>query len=411
MGEEQMKQKLVVLVGGYYPYFGNPMGIVLDNLVDALVDKFDVTILAVKRNSAHTDSSQFFHKGAKVVTITSKMHDLLLQQNRFAKSWCRILSWVKFGRFEDYLIDMMFKAMVYVYENNPFDVIMSLGFPMQLHEAAMKFRNKYKNVKWITYSTDSCYGNSNLVSYRNAILKKVAVSRLIRREYVYRRNADHNFVSREIFNSTAESFQHVSDKSTILDYTILPKKQVESVVKNEVLHIVYAGGMPLKMRDPSYFLGILCALPNALKVQLDVYLIGAKPSALLEAERMFPQRVVVYDAVSHDEIDNIYNQRADVLLNLGNDSDVFSPSKLFDYVSTGLPIIDVYYKGRASNPVVSKHPMALRIENYGEKIDDFEALHEFLVRVRGLRLTTCQIKRIYSEYSPEEAVRKILEVL
>ena len=402
-----MKKKIVILVGGYYPYYGSPMGIVLDNLVISLVDKFDVTILALKRNSAQTDITPFFHKGAKVVTITSKMHDLLLRQNRFVKAWCRLLSWIKIGRFEDYLTGMFFKALVHVYENNPFDAIMSLGFPMQMHEAAMKFRKTYRNVKWITYSTDSCYGNSNLVSYRNKVLKKVAVSRLIHREYVFRKSADYNFVSREIFNSTADSFQHVKDRCAILDYTILPKTQCKMTNSDDVLHIVYAGGMSSKMRDPSYFFKVLCLLPDDLKVQLDVYYIGDKIDALCEAARRFPHRIVVHNAVSHDEITCIYNQKADVLLNLGNDSDVFSPSKLFEYVATGKPIIDVYYKGRIPNPVILRHPLVFRLENYGKVEDDIVALYGFLSNVRGRCLTVEKILDIYLDYTPDAAVQKI----
>ena len=406
-----MKKKLVILVGGFYPYYGNPMGIVLDNLLLSLVDKFEVTILTLKRNAAQTDIKPFIYKGAAIITVTSMMHDALLRRNCFIKFWCRLSSVFRIGRFEDYWISMMKRELESFYKTSPFHAILSLGFPMQMHEAAMMFRKKHPDVKWVTYSTDSCYGNSNLVNIRNRVLKSFAVSKLVNRERRFRNNADYNFVSREIFNSTAFDLQSFKDKCEILDYTVSSKLQGASVKNDDVIRIVYAGGMPVKMRDPSYFLKVFCALPASTGVRLDVYLIGAKPKALCDAEKALPEKVSVHQSVAHNEIERIYDQNADVLLNLGNDSDAFSPSKLFDYISTGRPIIDVYYHGRIPNVAIMRYPLAFRLENYGNVCEDAKSLLGFLIKIKDRRLTQEQISQIYTDYSPKAAVEKVAMVL
>ena len=107
----------------------------------------------------------------------------------------------------------------------------------------------------------------------------------------------------------------------------------------------------------------------------------------------------------------VYDQDADVLLNLGNDSDVFSPSKLFDYISVGKPIIDVFYKGRIQNPVVQKYPLVFRMENYGNVKRDAVLLRDFFEKVKNNRLSAAQIREIYREYSPKAAVDRIERVL
>ena len=412
MGEEQMKKNLVVLVGGYYPYYGNPMGIVLENLVAPLTSKFDLTILALKRNIEQKNLQPFLHKGAKVITVTSVLHEALLRRNFFARLYCRILSYIKLGRFEDYWIGLMRKRLGTLYKSCPFDGILSLGFPMQLHEAAMKFRDTHPSVKWITYSTDSCYGNSNLVCIKNRLIKRIATAKLARRELSYRKKADFNFVSREIFDFTFEALSPIKNKCDILDYTVSPKSSgLDSTNTSDVTRIVYAGGIPVRMRDPSYFLDVFCSLIGYMNVRFDVYLAGKKPDVLCRAEKKFPNNIFVHSTVGHEEILKVYDQDADVLLNLGNDSDVFSPSKLFDYISVGKPIIDVFYKGRIQNPVVQKYPLVFRMENYGNVKRDAVLLRDFFEKVKNNRLSAAQIREIYREYSPKAAVDRIERVL
>jgi hypothetical protein len=148
-----------------------------------------------------------------------------------------------------------------------------------------------------------------------------------------------------------------------------------------------------------------------MNVRFDIYLAGKKPDALCRAEKKFPNNIFVHSTVGHEEILKVYDRDADVLLNLGNDSDVFSPSKLFDYISVGKPIIDVFYKGRIPNPAVQKYPLVFRMENYGNVKQDTVLLCEFLKRVKNDRLSMVQIKEIYEDYSPYTLVEKINQKL
>ncbi len=406
-----MKKKLVVLVGGYYPYYGNPMGNVLESFVVELNHRFDVTVLALKRNATHKRIEPLNYKGSRVITISSALHEAVLRNNIIVKMLLRLLSFCKLGRFDDYWIGMMSKGLSQLYKVAPFEGILSLGFPMQMHEAARKFRLRHPAVRWVTYSTDSCYGNPNLVRIGNEVIRRIAISRLVQREEAFRNAADYNFVSREIFVYTAAALRQVNGKCDILDYTVSPKRQECNALQGSCLRIVYAGGMSSQMRDPSYFLRVFCSLPKSMNIRLDVYFLGEKPEALIQAERASPERIIVHPAVSPQEIERIYEHDADVLLNLGNNCDVFSPSKLFGYISTGKPIIDVYYPGRPSNPVVMRHPFVLRMENYGRLDHDVISLQNFLVGAKGKRLSFDEIKKLYADYAPEAVVEKIAKAL
>lgn len=403
-----MKKKLVIVVGGYYPFYGNPMGIVLEQIVPHLVSMYDVMIISLKRSAQQIDTRPCWHNGANVITITSFLHEILLRNNAIVKSCYRLFARMKMGRFEDYWIGMMANGLERLYAKYPFDGILSLGFPMQMHEAAKRFKLNHPAIKWVTYSTDSCYDNTNLTCIHNPWLKNIAVSRLVQRERAFREMADYNFVSREIFNSTPEALKFVKDKCDVLDYTILPKKQdLDSSFTDNIVRIVYAGGMPTKMRDPSYFLKVFCSLSPSINARLDVYLIGEKPEALRIAEMALPGKVVVHPAVKHSEIERIYEHEADVLLNLGNNSDVFCPSKLFDYISTGKPIIDVYYNGSLPNPAILRYPLAFRLKNYGNIEQDVNSLNKFINQTMASRLSEERLRELYPDYLPEFVAKKI----
>ena len=60
----------------------------------------------------------------------------------------------------------------------------------------------------------------------------------------------------------------------------------------------------------------------------------------------------------------------DVLLNISNDMDQSFPSKVFDYLSTGKPILDFTYPGRAKNVLFEKHPCYLDVEMFGDSEKD-----------------------------------------
>jgi hypothetical protein len=117
--------------------------------------------------------------------------------------------------------------------------------------------------------------------------------------------------------------------------------------------------------------------------------------------------VFIRPAVSGEEIQRIL-RAADVLLNFSNDLDNFSPSKTFDYVATGRPIIDVVYKGREQNEVFKKYPALLEIENSGDIEADAKNLFNFIGASSEKKLKNDQIGELYSEYMLPTVVAELI---
>lgn len=102
---------------------------------------------------------------------------------------------------------------------------------------------------------------------------------------------------------------------------------------------------------------------------------------------------------------------ADFLLNFSNDADQFSPSKIFDYVATGRPILNVAYPNRKVNDVLLRNPLSLTVVNYGDVHKSAKEVEAFIVKNGGERLGYDELRSLYSEYLPENALKALMNRL
>jgi len=110
--------------------------------------------------------------------------------------------------------------------------------------------------------------------------------------------------------------------------------------------------------------------------------------------------IIKHEPVSSQIIHDIYNQ-ADILINVGNAIPEFKPSKIFEYISTGKPIVNIYYPG-SKDEVLNKYPLILQIARQKEMttslLNDFQ---DFCTRNKCQRIPTNVIKDIFDKHSKE----------
>ena len=96
---------------------------------------------------------------------------------------------------------------------------------------------------------------------------------------------------------------------------------------------------------------------------------------------------------------------ADVLVNIGNAADNQMPSKIFEYISTGKPIINIYKLPECPTlKYLAKYPLALCIseEEIREDLPGCAArVRAFCLSNRGKRVSAEEIGRLYAENTYE----------
>jgi hypothetical protein len=410
-------EHLVIVVGGYYPNFGNPMGIVLEKLRASLERRYDISVIALKRSLFDTQLC-FQYEGVTVHQATSRLNDLTLPvtQSRWLHIFkigvvtlCAILRCEGRHAFWE---RMAYRKLDEIYRRKPFTRLLTLSFPIQLHRAGRRLKQKHPETIWYTYSTDSYFHHPYASRIPFKSLRKWIADRRAKDELKCYQYADFNFFSREIVENSKNYLYSVANKSSILDYTLFDSgliKHTQQYFSDESkINLLFAGTFSLQIRSPDYFIEVLKHLPAHTRIVWHVYSLGIPLEMLQQAISQYPERFQLHQPVSPKEIESVMTQ-ADVLVNLGNNSDLFSPSKLFDYLSTGRPIINVYYKGRKKNAVFDKHPMVLEIENYGDAKRDADRLEAFCASVKGKQLTVQDVATLYPEHVPEFALKRLFE--
>ena len=101
------------------------------------------------------------------------------------------------------------------------------------------------------------------------------------------------------------------------------------------------------------------------------------------------------DPVDNDEAESIL-MSADILVNIGNSVSNQIPSKLFDYISTGKPILNIYKnKNCPSLEILSKYPDVLNV--YEENaLEESGAVEQFL---KSKHFVNNEFLLHYNEYS------------
>lgn len=161
--------------------------------------------------------------------------------------------------------------------------------------------------------------------------------------------------------------------------------------------ITYIGNMPLSVRSPYYGLKMLNEFEN-----IEVRMVGAVPES--GAYRDFCQSmesVKLIGAVPHGEVPS-YIRESDVLLNFGNNISEMVPSKIFEYMSYGKPILS--FSPNANDPSIvylRKYPNACVIIETEDHERNAQAVRLFLEDRIGRVIPFSSLKEAFYQNTPD----------
>lgn len=406
------KTRIVFLVGGYFPTF-TPPGICAEKIIAQLKDRCDITVVCWRRSMEVRDR-EFDHEGVHVVQVSDFLNDRLVaaRTGMGRRFWRMVRLGVSALRLNDSLAWVrraMFRELVRLHRDAPISAMVSVAFPLQTHEAAAAFKIRHPEVRWITYSTDTHHGKTDGRRWLRPFRE--------RSERNCYAKADANFLSREIYTSCADFLgSAIMAKSKMLDYMVDLRTASDGDAKparifpEDEIALVFGGAFVEGVRSPEYMLDLLERLPSESRVRWHVYSNqGFRP--LLESFALrHPNRLALHPPVGIDEFRRIM-RGADILVNVSNDSDQFFPSKAFEYVATGRPIVDIAYPHRARNEIFHRHPHRLLLEIGEHPTDDALRLDDFCNGVAHCHVSSTVLSQLFHEYLPETALAPMKEAI
>ena len=289
-----------------------------------------------------------------------------------------------FGRIKEYE-----SFLLQLCEKYKYDIVVGVAGCYEVTLSAQNVAHA-KSIKFILYQvdpfTDNTMYNSHYKKQRFAIEKnlylssdKVFTTELIQAKMLERLGKS------KLCNVEIMEFPGVS---------IHPPKLDSAVEKLNIINCVFTGRVYEGVRNPTYTIELFRKFEN--KANLLLYGVEEKELKNMFSINSLPDNVKCYGLVSVDEAENAI-QNADVLVNIGNIMLNQVPSKLFSYISTGKPILNICANYSCpSKKYLEQYPYALSVEE--DSICNDLTVNNVLLFLMENAGKMCDLKKINELY-------------
>lgn len=192
-----------------------------------------------------------------------------------------------------------------------------------------------------------------------------------------------------------------------------PEEEVETeylgLIKKKAINIVFSGLLSQHYRDALPIIRLLNLCDCAERINLVFFSRGEKEQVELEAKN-FRGTVVYHDYICLSELHTMYHH-ADYLLNVSHINANMVPSKIFEYMSYGKPIISTYVTdGDAAKRYISKYPESVCLDLKSSYEDNLTALNGFLNKTHHF-VSFEKVIELFPENTPERYMEVIEQLI
>ncbi len=385
-----MKKHLVLLTGIYYPK-ASPTGLCAHRYIQLLKNEYDVDVVFFQSDQHEVDSVDY--DGFHIHSILGSRMRLELQTSGMIKKLLYLVGLVEmltlpFGNTGWYKKIALGK-LEEINSQQKIDIIFSTCSPFEAHLAAQDFKVLHPEVKHVAYTVD-VFSSRNRVrpfflSYKN--LKK--------RERNLFSSVDSMLLSDEIYESRPDLHEGLSNCFR-LPYLLATTENFmyETGFDKRYINCVYAGRFYKDIRNPKYLFKIFSRIKNS-SIKLHLFSVGCQDIVDLYASQN--PNIIQHNQVSPSEIGAVYHD-ANILINLGNSLSEFKPSKIFEYIVTGQPIVNIYYEDYVDD-TLNDYPLSLQISNQSPEEEGSLLLESFISEYKNTKLELDEIERLYERHS------------
>lgn len=217
-----------------------------------------------------------------------------------------------------------------------FDVMFSMHEPPSSHICALKIKEEFRDLPWVTYWSDPWLKDSTRANISKARRKfegsfeKKIIELSDRFIFVTKANRDDYIKS---YNIPVEKTFIVTRGYDEKQYSEIKKSSKPSLINKDKINFVYAGEIFSKLRDVNPFIGALNDIKDKnveLYNKLNVMFFGNIDDEDIKNKLMQVENVNVSPRIPYDEALG-YMLNSEVLLLFGNKNSKQIPAKIYDY--------------------------------------------------------------------------------
>ena len=420
--------KILFVLGNVYPH-DDANSILIERLATEL-HKLDgatsIIELGLSDNVGGSTCSE--HRGIKVYelgnTFQSRISGAL---NEFLKSICAYSRNERFQLFlknPGLMLEYIYMRILYgnisknykkgirrICHDELVDIVVCVSYPFEACIATARMRMR---VPFIYYQLDP---------YFNHYQQKWKLYAQKREDFVCRK-ASHvvmtKLIHEDYFNS---KLKHHFPKCSILEFPSI--RPVPLLQDNDVIHaktdkesfyrFLFLGSVYSDIRSPDYcyalFHQVIEKYPGII-IDFVGPIYGNLSTAAKHLEGLLGSNFRRHERVSADAADKLLSG-ADFLINIGNTVHNQMPSKIFEYISTGKPILNFYKMDNCPTlNYTEKYPLCMNVSEARSIDDDLvDEFLQFCTRNYGKRLTYNQVEAIFSECTVESVGKRFSKIV
>lgn len=284
--------------------------------------------------------------------------------------------------------------------------VLSVSNPMCNHQLASSIREGRDNLRWTLYQLDPYAHNLSLDD--KELGKRLDLERSLLSV------ADRIIITDEMsrFSGGSDALMEYKDRTLVVplpNFVIgtQPVAAIPSLFDPSKINMVYAGNIYGGFRKPEALLDIMVRLNNPNYV-FHVY--GWGMERLIKKYPMLGYQIVIHGRVPKLELVNALNA-ASILVNFGNKMENQTPSKLFDYIATGKPIVNFCYDTKdTSLYYLKRHPLYLNVFNHEvNQPEVVKSFSDFCLRSRNVSVAREVLISLYGELLSERVCSLIIK--
>lgn len=189
-----------------------------------------------------------------------------------------------------------------------------------------------------------------------------------------------------------------------------PDKRVieENYTKKDKINLLYSGVLYLPDRDPSALIETLNESKYAERIHLMFFSVGEDGiEKAKKALENFKGSYLIHPYIEKIKLDSVAFY-CDILINIGGPNPRMVPSKIFEYMALGKPIISTYYiDDEASLAYLSSYPLSLCVDIRKPQENNVHQLDYFISTCLGEKVSFDEVEKIFPLNTPREYIKLI----
>lgn len=345
-------------------------------------------------------------KSSSILKIITRIFTLILK----TLYYIRYVLFAQEKEMGGWEVNRVYKKYCELTEEISYEMMISVSLPFQSHYAAEVIKDhKGKNIKWMVFEFDPFAFNKR-IKVTGIRRKKMFID-----EKRILKKCDSICLTPELYYFYKEKkFIQFSKKVSLLSFANLEQLKCDfnnvgcNFMKDGVINCLFAGHLYDDIRNPSVLLHLFSKVDEDINLSMMTSFSDEKIKKY--APLYYSPTVIPFQ--NRDTA--IYNlKKADILINIGNTVEFQVPAKIFEYMSTGKPI--VHLSKIKNDPALKylNHYSLLFVVNEWE-VKEREYVHElekFCKENKGKQLTFEEVNENLGEYADNAVIKKFLKIL